>query len=155
VVGDDPSCALLGGFAIGARLGCYGNITRSVVAILQFVSDIAVFVLKREVKLQATNQPTNQPTNKLVSTSRYDNIVRTRNVSECFVVALCLVIVAVAAAAVGIKIRCILTRCIRVTTNQLRSCDLSSIALPVLCSSAFHRACCSNKTLSTLHDTSS
>ena len=37
-------------------LRCYVNITRNVVAILQFVSDIAVFVLKREVKLQATNQ---------------------------------------------------------------------------------------------------
>jgi len=30
-----------------------------------FVSDIAVFVLKRDVKLQPTNQPTNQPTYQL------------------------------------------------------------------------------------------
>jgi len=55
-----PSCALLGGFAIGAR-----------VALLW--------------KHNAN------PSYKLASTSRYDNIVRTRNVSECSVLALCLV----------------------------------------------------------------
>ena len=37
-------------------LRCCGNIT------LAFVSDIAVFVLKRDVTLQPTNQPTNQLT---------------------------------------------------------------------------------------------
>ena len=73
-----PSCALLGGFAIGARVALYGNITRT-------VSDIAVFVLKSDIKLQ--------PTNTLASTSRYDNIMRTRNVSECSVLALCLPVV--------------------------------------------------------------
>ena len=32
---------------------------------LNFVFDIAVFVLKRDDKLQPTNQPTNHPTNHL------------------------------------------------------------------------------------------
>jgi len=81
-----PSCALLGGFAIGARarvaLLLQHNANRSYK--LAFVCDIAIFVLKRDVKLQ--------PTNKLASTWRYDNIVRTRNVSECSVLALCLVL---------------------------------------------------------------
>ena len=78
-----PSCALLGRFAIGARvvLPWQHNANRSYE--LAFVSDIAVSVLKSDVKLQ--------PTNKLASTLRYDNIVRTRNVSECSVLALCLV----------------------------------------------------------------
>jgi len=55
-------CALLGGFAIGAR-----------VALLW--------------------QHNANPTYKLASTPRYDGIVRTRNVSECSVLALCLVVV--------------------------------------------------------------
>jgi len=82
-----PSCALLNGFAIGARVALlwHHNANRSYN--LAFVSDIAVFVLKADVKLQQTNQPTN----KLASSSRYDNIVRTRNVSECSVLAVCLV----------------------------------------------------------------
>jgi len=56
------SCALLGGFAIGAR-----------VALLWQHNGIPIY--------------------KLASTPRYDNTVRTRNVSECSVLALCLVII--------------------------------------------------------------
>jgi len=33
------------------------------------ISDIAIFVLKRDVKLQPTNQPTNQPTDKKIFTA--------------------------------------------------------------------------------------
>jgi len=55
-----PSCALLGGFAVGAR-----------VALLK--------------------QHNANPSYKLACTPRYDNIVRTRNASECSVLALCLV----------------------------------------------------------------
>jgi len=82
-----PSCALVGGFAIGARVALLWQHNANSSNKLAFVSDIAVFVLKSDVKLQLTNQPTN----RLASTSRYDNIVRTRNVSECSVLALCLV----------------------------------------------------------------
>jgi len=47
MVGGVPaSCSLMGGFAIGVRSRCYDNIV---------VSDIAIFVLKRDVKLQLTN----------------------------------------------------------------------------------------------------
>jgi len=56
-----PSCALLGGFAIGAR-----------VALLW--------------------QHNANPSYKLSCTPRYDNTVRTRNVSECSVLALRLVL---------------------------------------------------------------
>jgi len=56
-----PSCALLGGFAIGAR-----------VALLW-------------------QHNANSSYYKLASTPRYDDIVRMRNVSECSVLALCLV----------------------------------------------------------------
>ena len=59
------SCALLGGFAIGARVALLWQHNPNRSYKLAFVSDVAVFVLKREVKLQ--------PTNKLASTSRYDN----------------------------------------------------------------------------------
>ena len=55
-----PSCALLGGCAIGARI-----------ALLW--------------------QHNANPSYKLASTPRYDDVVRTRNVSECSVLALCLV----------------------------------------------------------------
>jgi len=79
-----PSCALLGRFAIGARVALLWQQNANRSYNLAFVSDIAVFVLKRDVKLQ--------PTNKLACSSRYDNIVRTRNVSECSVLALCLVV---------------------------------------------------------------
>jgi len=75
-----PSCALLGGFTIGAPVALLWQHNANRSYNLAFVSDIAVFVLKRDVKLQ--------PTNKLASTSRYDNIVRTRNVSECSALAL-------------------------------------------------------------------
>jgi len=57
-----PSCALLGGFAIGAR-----------VALLW--------------------QHNANPSYKLASTPQYDDIVRTRNFSECSVLVLCLVTV--------------------------------------------------------------
>jgi len=77
------SYALLGGFAIGARVALLWQHNANRSYKLVFVSDIAVFGLKSDVKLQ--------PTNKLASTSRYDNIVRTRNVSECSALALCLV----------------------------------------------------------------
>jgi len=77
-----PSCALLGGFAIGARVALLWQHNANRSYKLAFVSDI--FVLKMAVKLQ--------PTNKLASTSRYDNIVRMRNVSKCSVLALCLVV---------------------------------------------------------------
>ena len=79
-----PSCALLGGFAIGAQVVLLWQYNANRSYKFAFVSDIAVFVLKSDVKLQ----PTNQPTNKLASTSQYDNIVRTRNVSECSVYSL-------------------------------------------------------------------
>jgi len=51
-----PSCALLGGFAIGARVALLWqhNVNRSYM--LAFVFDIAVFVLKSDVKLQPTNK---------------------------------------------------------------------------------------------------
>ena len=64
-----PSCALLGGFAIGAGVALVWQHNANRSYKLAFVSDIAVFVLKSDVKLQ----PTNQPTNKFASTSRYDN----------------------------------------------------------------------------------
>jgi len=76
-----PSCALLGGFAIGAWVALLWQHNANHSYKLAFVSDI--FVLKSDVKLQ--------PTNKLASTSRYDNAVRTWNVSKCSVLALCLV----------------------------------------------------------------
>jgi len=81
-----PSCALVDGFAIGVRVALLWQHNANRSYKLAFDSDIAVFVLKSDAKLQ----PTNQPTNKLPS-SRYDNISGTRNVSECFVLALCLV----------------------------------------------------------------
>ena len=65
--GMPPSCALFGGFAIGARVALLwqvGNITRTLVTSLQ-----------------------------LSCFPRYDNIVRTRNVSECSVLALCVVVI--------------------------------------------------------------
>ena len=77
------SCALLSGFAIGAQVALLWQHNANRSYKLAFVCDVAVFVLKRDVKFQ--------PTNKLASTSRYDNIVRARNVSECSVLALCLV----------------------------------------------------------------
>jgi len=49
-----PSCALLGGFAIGAQVALLWQLFRSYE--LAFVSDMAVFVLKSDVKLQPTNQ---------------------------------------------------------------------------------------------------
>jgi len=51
-----PSCALLGGFAIGARVALIWqhNLNRSYN--LAFVSDIAVFVLTRNVTLQPNKQ---------------------------------------------------------------------------------------------------
>jgi len=51
-----PSCALLGGFAIGTRIALLWqhNVNRSYM--LAFVFDIAVFVLKSDVKLQPTNK---------------------------------------------------------------------------------------------------
>jgi len=51
-----PSCALLGGFAIGARVALLWQHNANRSYNLAFVSDIAVFVLKRDVKLQSTNQ---------------------------------------------------------------------------------------------------
>jgi len=79
-----PSCALLGGFVIGAWVALLWQHNANRSYKLAFVYDIAVvFVLKSDVKLY--------PTNKLASTSQCDNIVRTRNVSECSVLALCLV----------------------------------------------------------------
>ena len=78
------SCALLGGFAIGARVALLWQHNANRSYKLAFVSDIAVVVLKSDVKLQ--------PTNKLASISLYDNIVRTRNVSEFFVLAVRLVV---------------------------------------------------------------
>jgi len=61
-VWDAPSCGLLSGFAISAR-----------VALLW--------------------QHNANPSYKLASITRYDNIVRTRNVSECSVLVVCLVCV--------------------------------------------------------------
>jgi len=55
------SCAALGGFAIGARVALLWQRTRP------------------------------RTRYKLACTPRHDNIVRTRNVSECSVLALCLV----------------------------------------------------------------
>jgi len=89
VVGMPPSCALLGGFAVGARVALLWQHNANRSYKLAFVSDIGlavVFVLKSDVKLQPTNQ-------QVASTSQYDNIVRTRNVSECSVLALCLVLI--------------------------------------------------------------
>jgi len=92
------SCALLGGFAIGEWVALLWQHNANHSYNLAFVSDIAVFVLKRDVKLQ--------PTNKLASTSRYDNIVRKRNVSEYSLLALCLVIaVVVVIVAVTLRMR--------------------------------------------------
>jgi len=54
-------CALLGGFAIGAWFVLLWQhiVNRSYK--LAFISDITVFVLKTDVKLQPTNQPTSLP----------------------------------------------------------------------------------------------
>jgi len=56
-----PSCALLGGFAIGARVALLWQHNANRSYKLAFVSDIAVFVLKSDDKLQPTNQPTSLP----------------------------------------------------------------------------------------------
>jgi len=77
-----PSYALLGGFAIGARVALLWQRNANRSYKLAFVSDIAVFVLKSELN-------SNHPTNKLAYTSQYDNIVRMRNVSESSVLDLC------------------------------------------------------------------
>ena len=55
--GFPRSCALLGGFAIGARVALLQqhNVNRSYK--LAFISDIAVFVPKSDVKLQPTSLP--------------------------------------------------------------------------------------------------
>ena len=67
-------------------LRCYGNITRTVVTSLPSSLIQPYLCLKGTLN---SNQPTNQqPYLHLV----YDNIVRTRNVGECSVLALCLVI---------------------------------------------------------------
>jgi len=55
------SCALLGGFAIGAQVALLWQHNANPSYRLAFVSDIAVFVLKGDVKLQPTNQPTSLP----------------------------------------------------------------------------------------------
>jgi len=52
-----PSFALLGGFAIGARIALLWQHNTNRSYKLAFVFNIAVFVLKRDVKLQPTNQP--------------------------------------------------------------------------------------------------
>ena len=46
-----PSCALFGGFAIGARVALLWQHNANRSYKLAFVSDIAVFVPKRDVKL--------------------------------------------------------------------------------------------------------
>jgi len=51
-----PSCALLGGFAIGGRVALLWQHNANRSYKLAFDSDIAVFVLKKDVKLQPTNQ---------------------------------------------------------------------------------------------------
>jgi len=52
-----PSCALLGGFAIGARVALLWQHNANRSYKLAFVSDIAVvFLLKSDFKLQPTNQ---------------------------------------------------------------------------------------------------
>jgi len=51
-----PSCALLGGFAIGAQVALLWQHNANRSYELAFVSDMAVFVLKSDVKLQPTNQ---------------------------------------------------------------------------------------------------
>jgi len=56
-----PSCALLGGFAIGARVALLWQHYVNHSYKLAFVSDITVFVLKSDDKLQPTNQPTSLP----------------------------------------------------------------------------------------------
>jgi len=51
-----PSCALLGGFAIGVRVALLWQHNSNRSYKLAFVSDIdVVFVLKSDVKLQPTN----------------------------------------------------------------------------------------------------
>jgi len=57
-----PSCAVMGGFAIGARVALLWQHNANRSYKLAFVSDTAVvFVLKSDVKLQPTNQPTSLP----------------------------------------------------------------------------------------------
>jgi len=56
-----PSCALLGGFAIGARVALLWQHNANGSYKLAFVSDITVFVLNSDVKLQPTNQPASLP----------------------------------------------------------------------------------------------
>ena len=70
--GMPPSCALLGGFAISARVALLWQHNANHSYKLAVVSDIAVFVLKSDVELHNTE--------------------RTRNVNECSVLALCLVL---------------------------------------------------------------
>jgi len=54
-----PSCTVLGGFAIDARVALLWQPNANRSYKLAFVSDIAVFVLKRDVKLQPTNKLAN------------------------------------------------------------------------------------------------
>jgi len=61
VVEAAPSCALLGGFAIGARVALLWQHNAKRSYKLAFVSDIAVFVLNGDVKLQPNNQLTSLP----------------------------------------------------------------------------------------------
>ena len=56
-----PSCAQLGGFAMGAGVALLWQHNANRSYKLAFVSDIAVFVLKSDVKLQPTNCPTSLP----------------------------------------------------------------------------------------------
>jgi len=63
-------------------LHCYDNITRTVI--------VTILPSSPYLCWKGTLN-SNQPTNKLAATSRYDDVVRTRNVSECSVLALCLV----------------------------------------------------------------
>jgi len=51
-----PNCALFGGFAIGARVALLWQHNANRSYKLAFVSDIAVVVLKSDVKPQPTNQ---------------------------------------------------------------------------------------------------
>ena len=56
-----PSCALVDGFAIGVRVALLWQHNANRSYKLAFDSDIAVFVLKSDAKLQPTNQPTSFP----------------------------------------------------------------------------------------------
>jgi len=96
MVGDAPSCALLGGFAIGARVALlrqhYGNAWQSPAVIRQ--AQRTPYALRMPAKTPLTGDKIDAPAACAVPFRPYCGgvITQTRNVSEyMLVLALCLV----------------------------------------------------------------